>query len=218
MNDVPRSRYIHFNHDEIRGLGRDSRSQRSGLANHELLAKEINALQTSVTKYLGDSGRAMFWDDMVNPTHNGGDEDYQWTTGGGPPGRTDLAVLNKLIDKRVIWASWAYGVTPDAGPGKFSDLRKIKEAPELFQSHGYDWAGCAGIPTANVKAWGEGLQAAKRAGENALGLLDVQWTTVAENSSVMDWANVPAVGACAWNIEAFLTNLTQSNTSGQERR
>jgi hypothetical protein len=78
----PRIQYIHFNHDEIRGLGRDSRSQRSGLANHELLAKEMNALQGSVTKYLGDHGRAMFWDDMVNPSANGLLDDYQWTTGG----------------------------------------------------------------------------------------------------------------------------------------
>lgn len=59
------------NHDEIRGLGRDSRSQRSGLLNHELLAKEMNALQASVTKHLGEDGRAAFWDDMVNPDHNG---------------------------------------------------------------------------------------------------------------------------------------------------
>ena len=76
-------------------------------------------------------------------------------------------MLNELIDRKVIWASWSYGV--DA-----LSLSKIKAAPQLFQSHGYDWAGCGEIPHANVQAWGKALQAAKRAGRNALGLLDVQ--------------------------------------------
>ena len=98
----PQLRYIHFNHDEIRGLGRDSRSQRSGLSNHELLAKEMNALQVSVTKHLGDGGHPVFWDDMVNPDHNGGDDNYQWETGGGMPGKTDWAVLNQSVDRKVI--------------------------------------------------------------------------------------------------------------------
>jgi hypothetical protein len=167
-----------------------------------LLAKEMNALQAAVTAHLGIDASAVFWDDMVNPDHNGGDPNYQWENGGGLPGRTDLALLDKLVDSKVIWASWAYGVTPDF------DLKKIKDAPQLFQSHGYDWVGCAEIPTANVLAWGRALQAAKRAGINALGLLDVQWSTVAENSTVKEWANVPGVGACTWNLEAFLTNQT----------
>jgi hypothetical protein len=198
----PHLKHIHFNHDEIRGFGRDSRSQRSGLSNSELLAKEMNALQTSVTKYLGDGGRALMWDDMINPTtENGGNVNYQWSTGGGVRGKTDLAVIEKLVDSKVIWASWAYDVDD-------LSLSKIKGAPQLFKSHGYNWVGCAEIPTANVLAWGKALQAAKRAGRNALGLLDVQWSTVTENSSVTDWANVPDVGACTWNLEAFLANRT----------
>ena len=36
---------IHLNHDEIRGMARDSRSLRLGLSNAELLARDINALQ-----------------------------------------------------------------------------------------------------------------------------------------------------------------------------
>ena len=112
-----------------------------------------------------------------------------------------MAVINNLVDPKVLWAVWAYGVLP-------TDLCKIKDAPQLFQSHGYDWVGCAEIPTANVLAWGNALQAAKRSGRNALGLLDVQWTAMAENSNVMDWGNIVDVGACTWNLEAFLANRT----------
>eukprot|EP01046_Picozoa_sp_COSAG06_P016458 COSAG06_NODE_1090_length_10746_cov_5.415892_12_plen_137_part_00 len=99
---------------------------------------------------------------MVNPDHNGGEENYQKSSGGGRPGKTDGALLDKLVDPSVLWFSWAYGVTPDAGPGKFSDLRKINDAPELFATHGYDWVGSPWVETANVVAWGKSLRAAVR--------------------------------------------------------
>ena len=67
--------YINFNHDEIRGMARDSRSLQSGLSNAELLAKDMNALQDSVKRHVGPDARALFWDDMVNPDHNGGTEE-----------------------------------------------------------------------------------------------------------------------------------------------
>jgi hypothetical protein len=51
---------------------------------------------------------------------------------------TDIALLSELVDKSVLWFSWAYGVTPDVA-GKFSDLRKINNAPSLFSSHGCVW-------------------------------------------------------------------------------
>jgi hypothetical protein len=40
---------VHLNHDEIRGMARDSRSLRSGLSNAALLAKDINTLQVRKT-------------------------------------------------------------------------------------------------------------------------------------------------------------------------
>ena len=61
----PGAKFINFNHDEIRGMARDSRSLRSGLSNAELLAKDMNGLQALVTKHLGPEARAMYWDDMV---------------------------------------------------------------------------------------------------------------------------------------------------------
>jgi hypothetical protein len=44
---------------------------------------------------------------MWLPDHNGGEEFYQESTGGGRPGKTDLALLNKLVDPSVLWFSWA---------------------------------------------------------------------------------------------------------------
>ena len=106
---------------------------------------------------------------------------YQWSAGGGPWSKTDLAVIDKLIDSQVIWA---YDTDDQS-------LSKIKGAPQLFQSHGYNWVGYAETPTANVLAWGKALQAAKRAGINALGLMDVQWSTVGLTSYLI-WLHTRA--------------------------
>ena len=78
----PNVTMLHLNHDEIRGMARDSRSLRLGLSNAELLARDINALQRSVTKHMGENGRVILWDDMVNPDHNGNQTSYQWWEGG----------------------------------------------------------------------------------------------------------------------------------------
>ena len=76
---------------------------------------------------------------MVNPDHNGGSYTYQWVTGGGRVGRTDVALLDRLLDPRLMLLSWAYGVSPDLKPGQFSDLRKIAHAPGLFNRSGSAW-------------------------------------------------------------------------------
>jgi hypothetical protein len=196
----PGIQYVNFNHDEIRGMARDSRSLLSGLSNAELLAKDMNTLQVLVKKHLGPHARAMYWDDMVNPDHNGGNARYQPETGGGRAGKTDLAILDKLISPDVLWFSWAYGVSPDI-TGKFSDLRKINDAPALFDTNGYDWVGSPWKDPANVHAWGKSLKAGKKLGSHALGLVDTEWGS---HLAAADWGNVPDVAACAWNLDAFL--------------
>jgi len=140
---------------------------------------------------------------QVNPDHNGGNEQYQPDSGGGRPGKTDLALLNKLISPKVLWMSWAYGVSPDIpNSTQFSDVRKIKDAPGLFQSHGYDWVGSPWHMEANVQAWGQALRAAKKLGKHGLGLVDTEWGT---GLKPHEWGNIPNVSACAWNLEAFLS-------------
>ena len=131
----------------------------------------------------------------------GGDPLYSFNTGGGRPGKTDLALLNKLVSPAVLWFSWAYGVSPDIPSAAFSDLRKIKHAPALFESHGYDWVGSPCLEPANVLAWGKALQAGKKLGAHALGLVDTAWQV---GVPTREWGNIPNVSAWSWNLEAFL--------------
>jgi hypothetical protein len=153
----------------------------------------------------------LLWDDMVNPDHNGGQVEYQWWDGGGRPQTSDGAVLGRLIDPGVLWHSWAYcaDVDPDPPPppgvGFVSDTRKVSNAPRLFQDHGYDWVGGPWVPTTNIVLFGKALQAAKRAGKNGLGLVDVNYV-YPPNPDVTHWANIPAVASCVWNLEAFLAD------------
>lgn len=60
---------IMFDHDEIRGINRDSRSLGAGLTNAELLALEMNQLAASCARAGAHNGlkvAPMFWDDMVS--------------------------------------------------------------------------------------------------------------------------------------------------------
>jgi hypothetical protein len=188
--------HINFNHDEIRGMARDSRSLRSGLSNAELLAKDMNTLQSSVTKHLGRGSRAIYWDDMVNPDQNGGNYDYQLTTGGGRPGLTDGALLQKMVKPEVIWFSWAYTSEP-------LKAKKIKDAPRLFGTLDYDWVGSPYSDAGTIRMWAQSLKAGKVAGfgGNALGLVDTEWD---QQVPAEKWGNIPEVSAATWNLEAFL--------------
>ena len=194
----PNVTMLHLNHDEIRGMARDSRSLRLGLSNAELLARDINALQRSVTKHMGENGRVILWDDMVNPDHNGNQTSYQWWEGGGRAQTTDEALLRKLVDPRVVWFSWAYCTSAE-------DYQTVADAPELFQTHGYDWLAGPYTPTASVLMWAEAIRAAKSAGSHALGILDVQFA-YPPAADVRQFGNIPAVGAAGWNVAAFIAN------------
>jgi hypothetical protein len=61
------------------------------------------------------------------------------------------------------------------------------------------------VPTTNIVLFGKALQAAKRAGKNGLGLVDVNYV-YPPNPDVTHWANIPAVASCVWNLEAFLAD------------
>ena len=64
---------INFDHDEIRGMARDSRSLRTGLTNAQLLGREIIRTQAAVESW-NPEATALFWDDMLNPYHNGSEQ------------------------------------------------------------------------------------------------------------------------------------------------
>ena len=186
---------------------RECGSLRLGLSNAELLARDMNKLQALVQKHLGEQGRVIYWDDMVNPDHNGNQTNYQWWEGGGRPQTTDGALLQRLVDPGVLWYSWAYCVAQE-------DVETIDDAPQLFQQHGYEWIAGPYTPTANVVLWAEALQAAKRAGGSCKGIVDVQFN-YPPAEDVEDWGNIPAVAAAGWNVAAFLANpVPIRNVSG----
>ena len=59
---------IMFDHDEIRGINRDSRSLRAGLTNAQLLAAGMNEVANSCKRASIEHGvpvSPVFWDDMV---------------------------------------------------------------------------------------------------------------------------------------------------------
>ena len=111
---------------------------------------------------------------------------------------TDGALLQKLVDPKVMWFSWAYCTGAE-------DYQTTNDAPQLFQKHGYDWLAGPYTPTASVLMWAKALQAAKVAGKHGLGMLDVQFT-YPPAVSVKDFGNIPAVGAAGWNVAAFMAN------------
>jgi hypothetical protein len=56
-----RPKMVNFDHDEIRGMARDSRSLRTGLSNAELLARDLNRMQSMVARN-DPEAHALFWD------------------------------------------------------------------------------------------------------------------------------------------------------------
>ena len=59
-----RPKMLNFDHDEIRGMARDSRSLRTGLSNAELLARDLNRMQTMVARN-DPQAHALFWDGAI---------------------------------------------------------------------------------------------------------------------------------------------------------
>jgi hypothetical protein len=51
---------LNFDHDEIRGMSRDSRSLGTGLSNAELLARDMNRMQAMVQAN-DHAANALFW-------------------------------------------------------------------------------------------------------------------------------------------------------------
>jgi len=134
-------KYISIGGDEIRGMNRDSRCKKRGVTNAALLSDEVNKLNDFV-KSLDPGIRLMMWDDMLNPWHNGGNEDYQ-VQFGGPKGKTSEAIED--IPKDAIIMVWWY--EPDDW------LSKMKNSPAYFESKGFSYLGAAYKDKKNIKDW-----------------------------------------------------------------
>ncbi len=157
--------YIDIGHDEIRGMNRDSRCLERNLTNDQLLAEDINRLY-SIAKAYDPDIKLLMWSDMLNPWHNGGDENYQ-VQFGGKKGKTALAI--DFIPKDIIILLWC------------ANEENIKNAPAYFKSKGFTYwvngikwlqsmkskSECVGIMVATWHGWAESLEDIKKAAEAA---------------------------------------------------
>lgn len=156
---VLQPQYIGIGHDEIRGMNRDSRCKKRNMTNAELLAEDINKLNDFV-KSVDPKIKLMMWDDMLNPWHNGGDENYQ-VQFGGPPGKTSEAI--GLIPKDIIMLLWWY----DADDW----LSKMKNSPAFLESNEFNYIGAAYKDKKNIENWAEVI----RNSRNCKGLITTTW-------------------------------------------
>jgi len=154
-----RPRYISIGHDEIRGLNRDSRCKKRNLTNAELLADEINRLN-DFAKTIDPNIRLLMWDDMINPWHNGGDENYQLQFG-GIPGRSSDAI--DLIPKDMIIMIWWYDAK--------DSLNKMRNSPDFFGSKGFDYLVAGYKDKKNIRNWKELTKGRKK----CLGIITTTW-------------------------------------------
>lgn len=152
-------KYISISNDEIRGMNRDSRCLKRGMTNAELLADEINKVNDFV-KSISPGVRLIMWDDMISPWHNGGDINYQ-VQFGGIPGKTSDAI--GLIPRDMIIMVWWYD---------HDDwLTKMKNSPDYFESHGFDYLGAAYKDKENIKDWGVLI----KKNPKCMGLITTTW-------------------------------------------
>lgn len=158
-------KYISIGHDEILGLNRDSRCKKRNLTNAELLAYEINRLNDFV-KSMDPNIRLLMWDDMINPSHIGGNENLQ-VEFGGVPGKTSDAI--DLIPKDMIIMIWWYDSN--------DRINKRKNSPAFFESKGFDYLVAGYKDKKNIKNWTELIENKKR----CLGVLTTTWDSWEKN-------------------------------------
>lgn len=134
-------KYIAIGHDEILGMNRDSRCRKRKLNNAELLADDINKLNNFV-KSIDSNIRLLMWDDMVNPWHNGGNENLQ-VQFGGIPGKTSDAI--GLIPHDMIMMVWWYDPN--------DSRNKMKNSPDFFETEGFDYLVAGYRNKKNITDW-----------------------------------------------------------------
>ncbi|MBI4844946.1 MAG: family 20 glycosylhydrolase [Candidatus Omnitrophica bacterium] len=154
--------FIHFGHDEIKGMNKDSRCLKRGLSNAQLFADDINCLYNFAKKH--DKGiKIMLWDDMLNPWDNGGNENYQIQYR-GKAGKTADAIA--MIPKDIILMSWWYEENDRLGKmGHIADFHRSKDlkyfcCPWDKKKNILDWIeiaasdkGCLGVIITNWYGW-----------------------------------------------------------------
>lgn len=158
-------KYISIGHDEIRGMNKDSRCRKRNMSNAELLAEDVTKL-SDFAKSLDPNVRLLMWDDMVNPWHNGNDENYQ-AKFGGLPGKTSPAL--ELMPKDAIMMVWWYD--PDDW------LNKMKNSLDYFESKGLNYFVSCWKDKKNIKDWMKLINGRK----DCLGIIVTTWDGFEKN-------------------------------------
>ena len=149
----PQTDAIMFDHDEVRGINRDGRTLALNLSNAALFARELNTLQAFVHNASAGRARALFWDDMVNPTHNGATIDYQVKNGGSA--KLGGSACMPELDRRLELINWWYGdPSVDARSRSFFG-DDHKEQPNLYSklAPGLRWHASPHSKLGNIQEW-----------------------------------------------------------------
>ncbi len=144
---------------EVRGINRDSRCRKRKLSNAQLFADDINK-NYSCIKQIDPKIKIIMWDDMLNPWHNGGNENYQFEFG-GVPGKTDKAI--DLIPRDITIAIWWYDEDDRLG--------KMKYSPDYFSEYGFNFLCSPWKNKKNIKDWVK----IARDKNSCLGVLVTSW-------------------------------------------
>jgi hypothetical protein len=146
--------FFALDYDEIRGIGRDSRSLNSGLTDGELLGQSMDDLAAIVREASpGQNTRTVFWDDMINPYHD--ERQDQWygrqdgTTPCGDSVQGPLCGmfstgLQNVTDTSIVFMNWFYGA---------GDTVAINTTVALERSLGFDVIGCPEYDLTNIIDW-----------------------------------------------------------------
>ncbi|MBU4305739.1 MAG: family 20 glycosylhydrolase [Candidatus Omnitrophica bacterium] len=133
--------YIAIGHDDIYGIGRDSRCKKRNMTLDKLLSEDINKLNDYIHT-IDSNVKMMVWDDMFNPWHTGGKNNFQMHYG-GLPGKSCNAI--NLISKDIILMTWWFDSN--------DHMNKMKNTPDCFKSKGFSYLVTGWKDKKNIKNW-----------------------------------------------------------------
>ncbi|NLP11500.1 hypothetical protein GX408_13980 [bacterium] len=144
---------IHVNHDEIGIVNSDSRCQKRGMQDYELIAYQINRMH-EIIKNCDRRVDMIMWADAVNPYHNAGKKNLEKTC--------------DLLNRDIIMAHWYYSVE------NYEQMDLLEQGAKFFIDRGFRTYGCPWDDLVNHQTW-EKVLANYRSQPLMYGLMHTQW-------------------------------------------
>lgn len=144
--------FFALDYDEIRGIGRDSRSLSSGLTDGELLGQSMDDL-AAIVREASPNTRTIFWDDMINPYHDERQDQWYGRQDGttpcgdstqGPLCGMHTTGLQNVTDTSIVFMNWFYGAV---------DTVAVNRTVALERNLGFDVIGCPEYDLTNIHDW-----------------------------------------------------------------